>query len=707
MIASMNKTLIFFAVCMGIGLSNCKNKKENTSQPVDHSKIEVDSTIKSPDDKVAGDNKKGFSYFAEQFADVKVLRYQVPGFEKLAPKQKELLYYLYEAALAGRDIFWDQNYKYNLVIRRTLEAVYKNGKPPTNSATWDQFVVYLKRVWFSNGIHHHYSNEKFKPEFNRGEFIKWLAAVPKENLPQVDGVAETVTEHIFNMALGAKKVNLDSKSDLIKSSATNYYDNSLTQKQVEKFYKGKIDKKSKTPISYGLNSKLVYEDGIIKERVWKLGGMYGQAIEKIVHWLNKAIVVAENPKQQKALELLVEFYKTGDLATFDAYSIAWVEDVNSRIDVVNGFIEVYGDPMGYRGAFESVVSIRDLEASKRISAIGKEAQWFENNSPIMEQHKKENVKGISAKVITVVMESGDSSPTTPIGINLPNSNWIRSNHGSKSVNLGNIVHAYEESGKSSGITEEFSFDKEEVARAKKGASVGDVLHTDMHEVIGHASGKINEGVGSPKETLKNYSSTLEEGRADLVALYFMMDSKLVELGVMSDLEVGKAAYDDYIRQGLMIQLARLELGAKIEEAHMRNRQMIAKWVLEKGKEKNVVEKKTRDGKTFFVINDYKALRELFGKLLREVQRIKSEGDYISGKNLVETYGVEVDTELHKEVKERYASLKVAPYSGFINPRLEPVFKEDSVVDVKVNYPSDFAQQMVEYGEKYSTLPDFN
>ena len=658
-------------------------------------------------EKSTSASDKEFSYFSEQFADLKVLRYKVPGFEELAPKQKELLYYLYEAALAGRDMLWDQNYKYNLVIRRTLEAVYKKGKPAAQNGSWDEFVVYLKRIWFSNGIHHHYSNAKFKPGFVESEFREWLKAVPKEELPKIENLEDVVVKHVFDMSVGAKKVNLDPKLDLIKGSATNYYDERLTQKQVEGFYKKKIDKSNKTPISYGLNSKLVLEKGKLQEKVWKLGGMYGEAIEKLVYWLDKAVAVAENPKQEKALKLLSGYYKTGDLKTFDEYSVAWVEDADSRIDVVNGFIEVYGDPMGYRGAYESVVSIRDLEASKRISAIGKEAQWFEDMSPIMKEHKKESVKGISAKVITVVMESGDSSPTTPIGINLPNANWIRANHGSKSVNLGNIVHAHDESGKSSGVTEEFSFSKEEVARAKKSASVGDILHTDMHEVIGHASGKINPGVGTPKETLKNYASALEEGRADLVALYYLMDPKLVELGVMEDLDVGRASYDDYIRNGLMIQLARLEMGADIEEAHMRNRQMISKWVLEKGAADKVVEKKTKDGKTYYVVNDYQALRKLFGELLKEVQRIKSEGDYKAGKDLVENYGVKVDEALHKEVKERYASLKIAPYSGFINPKLIPIMDDEKIVDVKIEYPADFAAQMMEYAEKYSFLPDVN
>jgi dipeptidyl-peptidase-3 len=652
-----------------------------------------------------------FAYQVDQFADLRILRYQVPGFEQLPLQQKKLLYYLYEAALAGRDIIWDQNYRHNLTIRRTLEAIVRNHGDD-ESEQWKQFLVYAKRVWFSNGIHHHYSMKKLDPGFSAEYFAELVAGVDATTLPLSEGqtaeqLVAKLTPVIFDPKVDPKRVNLDAKADLIATSATNYYGPNVTQKDVERFYKKKIDKKDPHPVSYGLNSQLVKKGNKLEERVWKADGMYGAAISKIVGWLEKAATVAENDAQKQALVKLVEFYKTGDLRTFDEYSIAWVADANSQIDVVNGFIEVYGDPMGYRGAFESVVSVRDQEASKRIAAISKEAQWFENNSPIPADTKKKDVQGISAKVINVVVESGDSAPTTPIGINLPNSNWIRAEHGSKSVNLGNIVFSYDESRKQSGVLEEFAATAEEVARSKEFGELADKLHTDMHEVIGHASGTIKPGVGTPKETLKNYSSTLEEGRADLVALYYLMDPKLVEIGVMPSLDVGKAAYDDYIRNGLLVQLARLELGEDLEEAHMRNRQMIANWVFEKGKADNVIERKDDGGKTRFVVNDYDKLRVLFGQLLAEVQRIKSEGDFAAGKALVETYGVKVDKEIHAQVKKRYAALHIAPYAGFIQPRLVPVMEGEEIVDVKIEYPDDFVEQMLEFGESHSFLPNQN
>lgn len=653
-----------------------------------------------------------FEYFAEQVADLRILRYQVPGFEALPIKQKKLVYFLSQAALAGRDIIWDQKYRHNLAIRRTLEAVMTGSKADKSSDDWKKLVEYTKRVWFSNGIHHHYSNKKMVPEFSKEFFAEAVKGVDSSSLPlaegeDVDALLAKLEPVMFDPKVDAKAVNLDPKADLVASSATNFYGPDVTQKDVEKFYGKMKSADPKRPVSLGLNSQLAKVDGKLVERPWKVDGMYGPAIKEIVGWLKKAVAVAENDAQKKALEQLVAYYETGDLATFDAYSVAWVADTESRVDVVNGFIEVYGDPMGYRGAFESVVSIRDLEASKRIETISKSAQWFEDNSSIPASYKKESVKGISAKVITVVTEAGDAAPSTPIGINLPNANWIRAEHGSKSVNLGNIVHAYDSSSKSSGVLEEFSFSDEEVARTKKWGNYADTLHTDMHEVIGHASGKIKEGVGTPKETLKNYSSTLEEARADLVALYFLLDPKLIEIGVMEDLDTGRAAYDDYIRNGLMVQLSRLELGEHLEEAHMRNRQMIAKWVFEKGKADNVVEQKQKDGKTYFVVNDYEKLRGLFGELLSEVQRVKSEGDYKAGKALVETYGVKVDPKIHAEVKQRYEALKIAPYGGFIQPKLVPVMSGDEITDVKIEYPTDFATQMLEYAETYSFLPTVN
>lgn len=652
-----------------------------------------------------------FQYQTEQFADLRILRYQIPGFEELSLQQKKLAYYLYQAALSGRDIIWDQHYKHNLYIRRTLEAIVNHYSGDRNSEDFQKFMVYTKRVWFSNGIHHHYSTIKFLPEFSPEYFAHLVKNSPNADFPlqageTIDDLITKLTPILFDPEVDAKRVNLDPRVDMVVSSANNFYEG-VTQKEVEAYYKRIIDPKDPHPISYGLNSKMMKENGKVVERVWKVGGMYSQAIEKIVYWLEKASQVAENDQQKKALDLLIQYYKTGDLRTFDEYNIAWVQDTASVIDVINGFIEVYGDPLGYRGSFESVVSFKDMEATKRIAAISANAQWFEDHSPLMEAHKKKNVKGVSAKVITVVVESGDASPSTPIGINLPNANWIRAEFGSKSVSLGNIIHSYNESSKGSGVLEEFWFSQEDIQLAKKYGPLASDLHTDMHEVIGHASGKLEPGVGTPKETLKNYSSTLEEARADLVALYFIMDPKLVEIGVMPSLDVGKVAYNRYIMNGLMLQLRRLQPGENLEEAHMRNRQLIAKWVYEKGKPDNVIEKVVKDGKTYFVINDYQKLRELFGELLREIQRIKSQGDYRAGMELVENYGVKVDSDLHKEVLKRYAKLKIAPYAGFINPRLVPVMEGDQIVDVKVEYPDDFTEQMLEYARDYSFLPTYN
>jgi dipeptidyl-peptidase III len=659
-----------------------------------------------------------FQVVSEQFADLRVLRYQVPGFETLTPKQKELLYYLYEAALAGRDIAYDQNYRHNLRVRRTLEALWplnqERMSATTNTQQVDQaqkFNVYAKRVWFSNGVHHHYSTRKFVPECSREYFAELVRAADRSTLPllggeSVDKFIAAMTPIIFDPALDAKRVNQEAGQDLIKTSATNFYQG-VTQKEVEAYYAKKIDKKDQRPVSYGLNSRLIKDkSGKLVEQPWKVGGLYGPAITQIVYWLGKASDVAENPEQQKALKKLIEYYTTGELKVWDDYNIAWVHDTKSRTDVVNGFIEVYGDPLGYRANYESVVSFKDLEASKRIQAIGDQAQWFEDHSPIKPEHRKKNVVGITAKVITTVVEAGDAAPATPIGINLPNATWIRKEHGSKSVSLGNIVEAYDQAS-AGGMLDEFAFSEEEKQRARQFGSLAGKLHTDMHEVIGHASGQINPGVGTTKETLKNYASAIEEGRADLVALYYLMDPKLVELGVVPSLEVGKAEYDNYIRNGLMTQLVRLPLGETVEEAHMRNRQMVAKWAYEKGQKDKVIEKVTRDGKTYFRVNDYQKLRELFGQLLRETQRVTSEGDFNGAKLLIETYGVKVDPVLHKEVLARYQKLNIAPYAGFIQPKLVPVEQDGKIVDVKVEYPSDFAQQMLEFGRKYSYLPHAN
>ena len=652
-----------------------------------------------------------FEYIADQFADLRVLRYQVPGFEKLDAQQKEMLYYLYEAALSGRDIIYDQNFKHNLRIRRTLDAIVENYAGDRNSEEFKKFMTYAKRVWFSNGIHHHYSTNKFLPEFSQAYFAELVKNSPNAKFPlqtgeNKDQLVKTLTPIMFDPKIAAKRVNQTAGQDLVATSANNFYEN-VTQKEVEAFYAKRENKNDPHPISHGLNSKLVKEGGVIKEKVWKVGGMYDPAITKIVYWLEKAQAVATDPAQKKSLSLLIQYYKTGDLKTWDEYNIAWVNDITSPIDVVNGFIEVYGDPLGMRASYESVVSFRDEEATKRIKAIGDQAQWFEDNSPLMPEHKKKNVKGITAKVITAVVEAGDAAPTTPIGINLPNANWIRKEHGSKSVNLGNIVNAYNQAATKGSALSEFAWSQEEIDRAKKYSSLAGDLHTDMHEVIGHASGQINAGVGTPKQTLKSYASSIEEGRADLVALYYVMDPKLVEIGVMPNLEVGKTEYDGYIRNGLMTQLSRLAPGENVEEAHMRNRQMVAKWAYEMGKKDNVIEKKTRDGKTFFVINDYNKLRDIFGQQLRELQRITSEGDYKGASHLIETYGVKVDPELHKEVLARYEKLNIPPYSGFIQPKLTPVMQNGKMVDVTLEYPSDFTQQMLDYGKKYNFLPNIN
>jgi len=689
------KIILFLAISTVFLLSFIINEEKKQEKP------EVNSGIAAADT---------FKYQVDQFADIRILRYRISGFEQLTLKQKELLYYLYEAALAGKDIIWDQNYKYNLTVRKTLETIVSSYKGDKNSDDWKKFMVYAKRVWFSNGIHHHYASNKIIPEYSKEYFAQLVnnsntSALPLNKGENADAFIKRITPIIFDPAVASKRVNLDPKVDLVTSSATNFYEG-VTEKEVTEFYKAMNKPDDKTPVSYGLNSKLMKENEKLVEKVWKIGGMYSPALEKVVYWLEKASVIAENAQQKKALDLLIQYYKTGDLKTFDDYSIAWVADTASAIDVVSGYIEVYGDPLGRKGSFESTVSVKDMEASKRIAAIGGQAQWFEDNSPLMPAHKKKNVKGISAKVITVVQETGDAAPTTPIGINLPNANWIRQDHGSKSVSLGNIVYAFEKS-KSPGLINEFYLNEEMNKHVKEFGALAGALHTDMHEVIGHASGQINPGVGDPSETLKNYANALEEGRADLVALYYIMDKKLVDIGVMPSLEVGKASYDNYITNGLLVQLARIKPGDQIEEAHMRNRQMIASWVYEKGKTENVIEKKQKDGKTYFVINDYGKLRILFGELLKELQRIKSEGDYNAGKNLIENYGVKVDQALHKEVLERYNKVGIAPYAGFIQPKLIPVMKDGKITDVKVEYPYDFVQQMLDFGKNNALLPTVN
>ena len=659
-----------------------------------------------------------FKYLTEQFADLRIQRYQVPGFEELSLRQKLLTYYLYQASLSGRDMIYDQNYKHNLYIRRTLEAIVKTYNGNKSTPDYQKFLTYVKRVWFSNGIHHHYANKKIIPEFSKEYFTELVGGadeyeLPLQNMETPNDLIKKLTPILFDPKVDGMKVNQDPNADMVKSSAVNFYEG-VTQKEVETFYKKVVNPNNPQPISYGLNSKLLREKGEVFERHWKANSMYAAPIQKIIYWLQKAVEVAENEQQKKCFQLLINYYETGDLKIWDEYNIAWVKDTTSVVDLVNGFIETYNDPLGYRANYESIVSIKDNEATKRIKAISTNAQWFEDNSPIMPEHKKKNVKGISAKVITVVVEAGDASPSTPIGINLPNANWIRKEHGSKSVNLGNIVHSYNMFATTSGVLQEFASSNEEIERAKKYGALSDDLHTDMHEVIGHASGQLNPGVGETNETLKNYASTLEEARADLVALYYVFDQKLVDIGVMPSLDAGKAEYDAFIKNGLLIQLARIQPGENVEEAHMRNRQLIAKWVYEKGLPENlpdgktgVIEKKVKDGKTYFVINDYNKLKILFGQLLREIQRIKSEGDYTAGKNLVENYGVKVDQEIHKEVLERYKKLNISPYAGFINPKLVPVMNGNQIIDIKIEYPEDFTKQMLEYSKEFSFLPTYN
>lgn len=650
--------------------------------------------------------KTGFNVQADAFADIQTLRYEIPGFSTLSLKQKKLAYYLYEAALSGRDIIYDQKSKNGILLRKTIEAMYGTYTGKKEGEAWKQFQSYCGRFWFSNGNHHHYGNEKFIPECSPEYFKQVIGFSDRSKLPlnpneTVEQFWARIQPLVYDMSVEPKVVDLRPDVDNIVNSSNNFYEG-VTQQQVEDFY-NHFPTSGNAP-SWGLNSKVVMENGKVTERVWKSGGMYGQSIDRIIFWLKKASAVAENEQQKKALDLLVKFYETGDLKTFDDYSIAWVEDTESRIDVVNGFIEVYMDAIGKKGSYESTVSLKDMEATKRIAAIAAQAQWFEDNSPLMPQHKKEKVKGITAKAITVIVESGDAAPSTPIGINLPNADWIRKEHGSKSVSLSNIIHSYNIAGAKSGMLEEFAADEKVIERARKYGALSSDLHTDMHECIGHASGQINEGVETTDKTLKNYASALEEARADLVGLYYIMDPKLIEIGVMPSLEVGMAQYDNYMMNGLMTQLTRLKLGDQIEEAHMRNRALNAYWVYEKGKQAKTVEFVKRDGKTYVRVNDYEKLRLLFGELLREIQRIKSEGDYAAGKALVETYGVKVNQELHQEVLDRYAKLNIKPYKGFIQPKLVPVMKGTEITDVKVTYPESFFKQMMDYGKEYGFLP---
>ncbi|MFO7842335.1 MAG: dihydrofolate reductase [Bacteroidales bacterium] len=652
-------------------------------------------------------NNELFPYFVEQFADLRILRYQVPEFENLSLHKKKLIYCLSEAAIYGRDIIFDQNFKYNLIIRRLLEAIIKNNEGHNEDNEWQEFMVYTKRVWFSNGIHHHYSTDKFLPGFSK-EFLldliyqipenKWTVSLSKEE------VIQKIIPVIFDPKEYPKRVCQDQSKDMITRSANNFYEN-LTQHEVESIYQQMINPAEEEPVSYGLNSKLVKENGKVKEKTWKVSGMYGEAMKKIVYWLEKATEVAENKKQKESLQKLIDYYRSGDLKKFDEYSILWLSDTDSFIDTVNGFIEIYGDPLGRKATWEALVNFKDEKATRRTDILSQNAQWFEENSPVDPKFKKKKVQGVSAKVINVAMLGGECYPATPIGINLPNAEWIRKKHGSKSVTIENITYAYHMASLKSGLTEEFSFSDQEIELHKKHGFLANNLHTDLHECLGHGSGQLMPGIST--DLLINYYSPIEETRADLFALWFMMDQKLIDLGIMPSFDVAIAQYNSYIKNGLMIQLTRIEPGKNIEQAHMRNRQLIAKWCFEKGQDENVIEKKVKDGKTYFVIHDHHKLRDLFGELLSEIQRVKSEGDYEAAKYLIENYGVKVDKELHDEVLERFKKLSLAPYSGFVNPKYTPVYKNDEMVDVTINYAQEYTEQMMEYAENYSLLPDLN
>ena len=652
-------------------------------------------TLTSCGDQTTPQQETSLENNVDQFADVKVLRYQIPGFEDLTLNEQKLVYFMTQAGLEGRDIMWAQNYRHNLEIRKALERIYVDFPGERNNEQWMAFETYLKRVWFSNGIHHHYSNDKIMPEFP----AKYLQELLIASGATLEGEAFEV---IFNDK-DNKKVNLSKDADIVLESAINFYGPDVTAQDVEDYY-GLVSVDPERPIEIGLNTRLVKQDGALVEQVYRSGGLYGEAIDRIIYWLEQAVTVAENPAQAKALNLLIEYYKTGDLHTWDEYAVAWVNATEGNIDWINGFIEVYNDPKGYKGSYETIVQIKDFDMSKKMSVLSEQAQWFEDNSPLMPEHKKKEVKGVSYKTVVVAGESGDASPSTPIGVNLPNNNWIRQAHGSKSVSLGNIINAYNNAG-GSGRLQEFAHDAEEVELEEKYGTLADKLHTALHEVVGHASGQINPGVGTPKETLKSYKSTIEEGRADLFGLYYLMDPKLQELGLVTDWEAtGKAAYDGYIRNGLLTQLIRLNLGDDVEEAHMRNRQWVSAWVFEKGQDQGVIERVTRDGKTYYDIKDYNKLRELFGQLLRETQRITSEGDYEAAKALVEDYGVKVDQTLHAEVLERNSKFTSAPYSGFVNPVLVPELNEQKeIIGFQIVQPESFEAQMLEYSQTYGNL----
>ena len=675
----IKKTTPFFALLLIFTFSACKENKQK--------EIEETSLLER---KIPNERQ------VDRFADIQILRYEIKGFDLLSLSQKQLVYFLSQAGLSGRDIIYDQNNAYNLEIRRCLEGIIKAYKGDKESDQWYLFMTYAKQVWFANGIHHHYGMEKFTPKFSQEYFATLLESTNVSI--SLDAVAT-----IFNKDVDRKRKVKDPNVDMIIASANNFYGEGVTLSMVEDFYKIKIDTLDPYPIEYGLNSTMVLVNDSLKEDVWKSGGKYGKAIDKIIYNLEMASNFAENQDQKAAIDKLIEYYKTGDLRTWDEYSILWAKSTQGDIDWINGFIETYGDAIGKRASYESMVQITDFEASKQMQVVTQNAQWFEDNSPLIESHKKKNVKGVSYKVVQVASESGDASPSTPIGVNLPNNNWIRQDHGSKSVSLGNIIAAYDKAS-GSGMLEEFAHDSLEISLANKHGYLAGKLHTALHEVVGHASGQINPGIGQPAETLKNYASTLEEARADLVGLYYLMDTKLIELGLITTLDVGKASYDNYIRNGMLTQLIRIDLGKKIEEEHMQNRQLVASWAIEKGEAENVIEKNLRDGKVFYNINNYEKLRAIFGELLREIQRIKSEGDYQAGMKLVENYGVNVDLNTHTQVLERTQPLDKAPYGGFVNPVFVPLINDQgNIMDIKIENNQNFEQQMMYYAEQYSTL----
>lgn len=680
---SMKRKMIPVAVLMlSLVFASCNSSSNSSTTAEEMDNVEIVSSF--DDVKV------------DRFADIQVLRYEINDFDKLSLDQKKLVYYLTQAGLAGRDINWDQNNPHNIEIRKALEAIFENFNGDKSSEEWKNFETYAKQVFFANGVHHHYGMEKFNPKFSKNYFNELLAA----SNAQLSGEA---MELMFNKEVGKFRKNKSNGIDIIQASANGFYGPGVTQKMVEEFYSKKTNSDPSKPVEHGLNSTLILKDGKLVEDVWKSGGKYGKAIDQMIFWLEKAAGVAENKEQEVALNKLISYYKTGDLKTWDDYKVLWTTSTNGDIDWINGFIEVYGDALGIKANFESIVQITDFEASKQMKALADNAQWFEDNAPLIASHKKKEVKGVSYKVVQVASESGDASPSTPIGVNLPNNNWIREVHGSKSVSLGNIISAYDKAG-GAGIVGEFAYSEREKELAAKHGYLAGKLHTALHEVIGHASGALNPGVGQPAETLKQYASTLEEARADLVGLYYIMDQKMVDLGLISTLDVGIAEYDGYIRNGLMTQLQRLELGQSISEEHMQNRQLVAKWAFEKGQKDKVIEKVVKDNKTYFVIRDYNKLRALFGELLKEIQRIKSEGDFKAGQALVETYGVKVDLAIHKEVLERVKPLNIAPYNGFVNPTLVPIKnKKGEIIDVKVSYDENFIQQMLNYGKNYSFL----